>query len=111
MRRAPSSPWAAVARRLGATAAAEARPVTEPVDAEAPLSELRLGRLEPDRGIAAQRPDDPIVYWLADSLAEHLPVSLAAWRNRFVAEEAETDEDVPDAETAGDAEGGAAAEE
>lgn len=51
------------------------------------LAELRLGRLEVGRGIAAQRPDDPIVYWLEEGLAEHLPVSLEAFRNRFVAEE------------------------
>ncbi|MCP5059690.1 MAG: DUF4340 domain-containing protein [bacterium] len=53
-----------------------------------PLAELRLGRIEAGRGIAAQRPEDPIVYWLDASLAEHLPVSLEAWQNRFKAEEA-----------------------
>ena len=57
-----------------------------------PLAELRLGRIEPGHGIAAQRAEDPIVYWLDGSLAEHLPVSLAAWRNRFVAKEADEDD-------------------
>ncbi|MBW2394999.1 MAG: DUF4340 domain-containing protein [Deltaproteobacteria bacterium] len=52
-----------------------------------PLAELHLGRIEAGRGIAAQRPEDPIVYWLDGALAEHLPVSLEAWRNRFMAKE------------------------
>ena len=63
---------------------------------EAPLlGELFLGRLEAGRGIAAQRPDDPVVYWLDESLAEHLPVSAEAFRNRFQAEEEPAQEAEP----------------
>ncbi len=61
---------------------------------EAPLlAELRLGRLEPEHGVAAQHDDDPVVYWIDAKLAEHLPISLEAFRNRFRAE-------APAAETA-----------
>ncbi len=74
-----------------------------PEEGDTALAKLHLGRLEPGRGIAAQRPDDPIVYWLPEALAEHLPVSLEAWRNRFLAEEAETDE-APEEEEGADEE-------
>ncbi|MCP5068872.1 MAG: DUF4340 domain-containing protein, partial [bacterium] len=62
-----------------------------------PLAELSLGRIEPGRGIAAQRAGDPIVYWLDASLSEHLPVDLEAWRARFLATQ-EPAEDLGEAE-------------
>jgi hypothetical protein len=52
-------------------------------DAAPLLADVRLGALEPDRGIAAQRADREAVYWLDASLAEHLPIGLEAFRNRF----------------------------
>jgi hypothetical protein len=57
------------------------------------LAEVRLGLADPGRGIAAQRPGDEVVYWLDFALAEHVPVSLGAFRNRFVAGEEEGTED------------------
>jgi hypothetical protein len=61
-------------------------------DGEA-LADVSLGVADPERGIAARREGDPRVYWLDYALAEELPVSLEAFRNRFVsAEEAPGDE-------------------
>ena len=54
-----------------------------------PLGEVWLGNFDPERGILARVPDSPIVYRLDYGLAEHLPVTLEALRNRFLAEEEE----------------------
>jgi hypothetical protein len=75
------------------------------------LAEVQLGRLDPKQGIAARRAGAETVYWLDPQLAEHLPVGLDAFRNRFVsaepppegaapAEEKATAEPVPEAEGA-----------
>lgn len=79
-------------------------------DGEA-LADVSLGVADPERGIAARREGDPRVYWLDYALAEELPVSLEAFRNRFVsAEEAPGDEAAAGAEAAagGEAAPGAA---
>jgi hypothetical protein len=47
------------------------------------LAEVRLGNADPDRGIAAQRPGDDVVYRLDYDLAERIPISLEAFTNRF----------------------------
>jgi hypothetical protein len=52
------------------------------------LAELRLGTPAADGRIPAQRGEEPVVYWLAASAQEGLPVSLAAFREKFVAQEA-----------------------
>ncbi len=52
------------------------------------LAEVHLGTLEAER-IYARVPDREIVYQLDYELAEHLPVSLEAFRNRFVSKEIE----------------------
>ncbi|MEN8183739.1 MAG: DUF4340 domain-containing protein [Myxococcota bacterium] len=60
----------------------------EAEDGERPLlAELFLGDADPERGIYAQVPGDDLVYSLDFELAEHLPVSLEAFRNRFMSEE------------------------
>jgi hypothetical protein len=47
------------------------------------LAEIYLGSSDPERGIAAQRAGEDVVYWLDFDLAEHLPVSREAFVNRF----------------------------
>ncbi len=58
-------------------------------DASEPLARVRIGVFRGDRGIVAQSVGDPVIYLLEDALAEHIPVSLEAFRNRFLAEEEE----------------------
>ncbi len=60
------------------------------------LAEIQLGRVLGDEGIVARAAGDPTVYRLDLALAEHIPVSLEAFRNRFRSEE--------QPETVGDAE-------
>jgi len=52
------------------------------------LAEVQFGNVEGSEWIAARAAGDPTVYRLAYSVAEQLPVSLDAFRNRFRAEEA-----------------------
>jgi len=52
------------------------------------LAEVQFGNTEGSEWITARAAGDPAVYRLAYSLAEQLPVSLDAFRNRFRAEEA-----------------------
>lgn len=75
----------------------------EAEDAEAAkLAEVHLGALNGDVGIAARAAGDETVYEIDYELAGHLPVSLDALRNRFVAQEDETEPEPPaDAEDAG----------
>jgi hypothetical protein len=57
---------------------------------EAPvLAEIHLGQVDPERGIVARAAGDERVYRLDHALAEHVPVSLEAFRNRFVSKEGE----------------------
>jgi hypothetical protein len=63
---------------------------------EAVLADLRLGTVRAGGGIAAQAEGNPIVFELDPELAEHLPVSFEAFRNRFAAEEVVPEVDVPD---------------
>lgn len=51
---------------------------------EKPLADLRIGALHGSKGIVAQRADRPEVFRLDPAVAEHLPVSLEALRNRFL---------------------------
>lgn len=55
------------------------------------LAEVWLGTLDPDRGIVARRADQERIYRVAFELAEHLPVSLEALRNRFLSKEGEAE--------------------
>jgi hypothetical protein len=57
--------------------------------ADAPLAEVHLGTLDPQRGLAARRPDRETVYWLAPERAAELPTSLEALRAGFLAKPAE----------------------
>jgi hypothetical protein len=54
---------------------------------DALLAEVHLGTADPERGIAAQRPGDEVVYRLDYDLAGRIPISLEAFRNRFLSEE------------------------
>lgn len=59
-----------------------------PEQGEAPvLADVSLGVLKSGRGVAAQRAGRDEVFWLDPQVAEHVPVSLEAWRNRFVGAE------------------------
>lgn len=51
------------------------------------LAEVHLGQMDPGRGIYARVPDRPTVYLLPADEAEHLPVSLEAFRNRFLSKD------------------------
>lgn len=48
------------------------------------LADLSLGVLRAGSGVAARRAGREEVFWLDEDVAEHVPVSLEAWRNRFV---------------------------
>lgn len=81
---------------------------------EAPeLAAVLFGLVKGGR-IYAKVPDRPTVYVLSDALAEHVPMSLEAYRNRFVAPPASAEtppaapHEVAPAETGGPADGGAA---
>lgn len=80
-------------RVLGAAGEDDAAPPTV-------LAEVALGLADPERGIAARRPDRAPVYWLSYDAAEFVPVSLDALRNRFLAPEPEEAE-APEAEPQG----------
>jgi hypothetical protein len=57
-------------------------------DAPGPLlAEVFLGEVDHERGIVAQRAGQERVYRIDYALAEHLPVSLEALRNRFLSKE------------------------
>jgi hypothetical protein len=62
------------------------------------LAEIHLGKVEGSEWIAASAAGDPAIYKLSYELAEHVPVSLDAFRNRF-----ESDELEPGAQPAPDA--------
>jgi hypothetical protein len=51
------------------------------------LADVRIGALQGSDGIPAQRADRPTVFELDHALSEHVPVSLEALRNRFLAED------------------------
>jgi hypothetical protein len=56
-------------------------------EADAPrLAELRIGMPRGSEGFIAQSGESPIVFAIAGHRAEHIPVSLEAFRNRFLAE-------------------------
>jgi hypothetical protein len=55
----------------------------EEAEKAGPLAEVHLGNADPDRGIAAQRSGDPVIYRLDYALAERVPISLDAFKNRF----------------------------
>jgi hypothetical protein len=50
------------------------------------LAEIHIGNVEGSEWILARAVGDPTVYRLDYDLAEHVPVSLEAFRNRFLAE-------------------------
>ena len=58
----------------------------EPEGGEAPLlAQLRLGVLRGSDGVVAQRVDRPTVFSIGYEATEHIPVSLEALRNHFLA--------------------------
>jgi hypothetical protein len=50
------------------------------------VAEVQLGKLDAEHGIPARVPGRETVYALDGALAEHVPVSLEAFRERFVGE-------------------------
>jgi hypothetical protein len=65
------------------------------------LAEIHVGNVEGSEWIIARAAGDPAVYRLEYELAEHLPLGLEAFRNRFLAEDepaapAEEIEELPD---------------
>ncbi|HVH20721.1 MAG TPA: DUF4340 domain-containing protein [Myxococcota bacterium] len=72
------------ARPEGDTAGEGESPAPLPV-----LAEVQLGDVEGSEWIAARAAGDPTLYRLAYPVAERVPVSLDAFRNRFRAEETE----------------------
>ncbi|MBW2235988.1 MAG: hypothetical protein JRG85_11405 [Deltaproteobacteria bacterium] len=63
------------------------------------LGAFELGAFDSSRGILARSPGGETVYRLDYALAEHLPLSLDAFRNRFLsAEPADEAPGVPDLE-------------
>jgi hypothetical protein len=73
------SPPRTILRVLGKPAGEGAEP---PV-----LAEVQLGDVDPAQGIPARTPAREAVYRLDPALAEHVPVSLEAFRERFRSEE------------------------
>jgi len=66
-------------------------------DGEAPeLAKLIFGVDQGD-AVFAQVPGRETVYRVSSKLAEHVPISLEAFRNRFVAKEPPTEAGAPDA--------------
>ena len=61
------------------------------------LAEVQIGNVEGSEWIVARAAGDPTVYRLAYSLAEQIPVSLEAFRNRFRAAEGQAAEAKPEA--------------
>jgi hypothetical protein len=51
------------------------------------LAEVQLGEADPERGVAAQRSGDEVIYRLDYDIAEHIPISREAFENRFLSEE------------------------
>jgi hypothetical protein len=47
------------------------------------LAEVQLGNADPERGIAAQRSGDDVIYRVDYELAERIPISREAFANRF----------------------------
>jgi hypothetical protein len=70
-----------------------------PDEDDAPvLADVHLGELDPQRGIPAKAADRDAVYRLSANVGELIPLSLEAYRNRFVAEEPEEASEEPAAE-------------
>ena len=61
------------------------------------LAEIHIGKVEGSEWILARAAGDPVVYRLSYDLAEYVPVSLEAFRNRFLAEP-HAEEPAPEAE-------------
>jgi len=47
------------------------------------LAELLIGRLDPDRGVFAQRADAPTIFLLPAAVVEDLPISAERYRSDF----------------------------
>ncbi len=68
-------------------------------EADALLAEIRLGAIRNSEGIVAQSGENSQVFEISLDLADHLPVSLEAFQNRFV-EEPEEEPEAPTVEEA-----------
>ena len=71
--------------------------------ADAPvLAELHFGVLRSLRGLAARIPERATVFWVDGALAEHVPLSVAEFRERFASGEDEAASAGPEAEAGAD---------
>ena len=77
-----------------------ARIVVHGAEGEEPLASIRLGVVRGDEGIVAQSAGNAVVFELDHGLAERVPVSLEAFRNRFLATEPAPEEAEPPLEAA-----------
>ncbi len=59
------------------------------------LAEVRLGKIQGSDGIVAQRADRETVFQVDYEVAEHLPVSVEALRNRFLEPDAPPEPELP----------------
>jgi hypothetical protein len=75
-------------------------------DAGVQLAGVEIGALRGDEWILARREGDEIVFQLDQALAEHIPVSLPAFRNRFLAPGDEEADEVAEPELGLDDEDG-----
>ena len=65
-------------------------------EGDEPLAEVEIGALRDDEWILARRGGDETIFQLEFELAEQIPVSLEAFRNRFAIDEEAADADAPD---------------
>ncbi len=49
------------------------------------LADLRIGIAREGQGVAAQRADRGIVYWINPSLGDQIPLDLATFKAKFAA--------------------------
>jgi hypothetical protein len=59
----------------------------------ATLAEVQIGAVRGDEGIVARRRGDEMVFLLDHALAEQIPVSVEAYRNRFVVEATQAEDE------------------
>lgn len=69
-----------------------------PEDSEKRLAEVRLGHVDSERGIPALGDRSEVVYLLSYDEAEFVPVSLEAFRNRFLSKAEDEEAEPPEPE-------------
>ena len=80
--------------------------VFDDVEGGEQLARVELGRIQGGQWILARMPGNEAIFGIDTAMAEHLPVSLEAFRNRFEAEEEPEPEAVDAADSGGEADPG-----